>query len=515
MRRLIALAGAALVLVGGATAHAAEKAIWGPVRLPDGSSAFPVYEALSADVLQAAISWDEVAPVRPSSPRDPDDPAYRWPPDIATAAAEGRRSDIRIALMVRGSPRWANGGRSAIWAPTRARDYADFLTAAARRYPAVRRWMIWGEPNKDNRFQPNQVDRPSSARAYARLLDAAYGALKRADSHNIVIGGNTWTNGTVKPRDFVRWMRLPSGRRPRLDWFGHNPFPFRFPRLSAGPIAGGFRDISDADTFSHEVQRAYGRIVPLWLSEYTIQTARGSDLFATFVSEPAQARYLTAGYAIADELGSRVAGLGWLALHDEPAAAGSANWGLMTYGLRHKPSFAALARARSERLRPRVALTRSMRGAGLHVQVRVTPRRDGVIRIELRRGGRRLASSSVLGRRDRPRAVALRRASAATGLYTVVVRTGHGATVRRKLRVRTWGDRDRQMHRESAHWDRLRATHGLGRSSGDAAGGAGARRGLGRARPHVGSGDGPDPDKRAATAELPDHGPPDPRVRRR
>ncbi|MDQ3677410.1 MAG: hypothetical protein M3401_11510 [Actinomycetota bacterium] len=414
---------------------AAEKALWGPTTLPSGSSAFGLYSELGIDTLQLSVSWAAVAPSRPATASNPADPAYRWPPAIATAAAEADRHGIRLALLVTNAPPWANGGRAPIWAPGDPTDFADFLTASARRYPAVRRWMIWGEPNRDDRFQPNRKDDPAAPRAYASLLDAAYTALKRESPRNRVIGGMTWTSGTVTPRDFVRWMALRNGKRPRLDWFGHNPFPFRFPKLADGPLSG-FRDISDTDTFSREVRRAYKRTVPLWLSEYAIQTGRGSDVFATFVSEREQARYLKAGYGIADDLGRRVAGLGWLSLLDEPDAQGSANWGVMTYGLRRKPSFAAFVRAPSERFEPRVAVRRARGRRSLRVKVILRPRRNGIIRVELRRGSRRLDRSRVRGKSGRPRTVRLRHGSTARGHYTVIVRSGRAATVRRNVRVR-------------------------------------------------------------------------------
>ena len=258
---------------------------------------------------------------------------------MTAAAAEAHAHAIRLSLLVANTPPWANGNRGPVYVPDDPQDYADFLTAAARRYPAVRRWMIWGEPNRDDRFLPNKVDDPVGPRAYALLLDAAYAALKAQSPNNKVIGGNTWTSGTVKPPDFLRFMRLPSGRAPRLDWFGHNPFPFRTPNLADRALPGGFRDISDTDTLSAEAGRAYGRRVPLWLSEYTIQSGRGSSTFATFVSRDLQAKYLSGGYRIADDLGPAVAGLGWLALLDEAPAPDSANWGLLTYALERKPAF--------------------------------------------------------------------------------------------------------------------------------------------------------------------------------
>ncbi len=146
------------------------------------------------------------------------------------------------------APPWANGGKAPIQAPDNPQDYADFITAAARRYPGVRRWMIWGEPNRDDRFQPNRADDPVGPRSYARLLDAAYGALKAQSTANRVIGGMTWTGGTVKPADFLRKLRLANGRPPRLDRYGHNPFPYRFPKLSEPPIGPEYREISDTDT---------------------------------------------------------------------------------------------------------------------------------------------------------------------------------------------------------------------------------------------------------------------------
>jgi len=431
-----------VLLVAGApaSAPAAEKAVWGPVALPDRSSAFDIYSRLGIDTLQFVVRWDAVAPQRPDAPIDPADAAYRWPADIAEAELEAARHGIRLSLLVEGTPPWANGGRSAIWRPTRAQDLADFLTAAARRFPAVRRWMIWGEPNRFDRFQPNVRDSAVGPRAYAVLLDSAYGALKGVNRLNKIIGANTWTGGTVKPADFLRWMRLPNRRPPRLDWLGHNPFPFRFPKLAQQPLAGGYRDISDIDTISRDALRVYGRRIPLWLSEYTIQSDRGSHAFATYVPSGAQAQYLTAGYKLADDLGPGVAGLGWLGLLDEAPAPGSANWGLMTSALRPKPAFGAMLRAPSERLRPVVisapTVTRAhLRGtAGLRVTV--TPKSTGTVIVELRRGAAVRARTRLPGRPGRRATARLRSLTATPGRYVVHVRAARAATVRRAVRVR-------------------------------------------------------------------------------
>src|SRR5204863_10014081 len=176
---------------------------WGPLVLPDGRSALGLYDELGVDTLQLTLDWRDVAPTRPAAARDMADPAYRWPADLAAAESAARSRGIKLALRVAGTPPWANGGRSRIWAPARVQDYADFLAAAARRYPSVRRWMIWNEPNRADSFRPNRANSAVGPRAYARLLDAAYGALKRASAAYRVIGGMTWKGGTVKPAAVV------------------------------------------------------------------------------------------------------------------------------------------------------------------------------------------------------------------------------------------------------------------------------------------------------------------------
>ena len=151
---LLCAAGAFLCFQPAAPAEAAIKSIWGPSTLPDGSSAFPVYKRLGVEVRQQQLRWRDVATSRPADPRNPADPAYRWPKPIDDAVAEGDRYGIRTAIMLRDTPDWANGNRGPQWTPQRAGDYADFAVAAARRYTTVRHWMIWGEPTRGDSFQP-------------------------------------------------------------------------------------------------------------------------------------------------------------------------------------------------------------------------------------------------------------------------------------------------------------------------------------------------------------------------
>lgn len=436
-RRLALGLACAALLVAPPASNASEKAIWGPVTLPSGHSAFPTYKRLGVDTVQFGLDWRAVAPERPANPADPADPAYTWPQEVDTAVARAGPAGINVALLVSGSPGWANGGRSALHAPNPA-DYATFMAAASRRYPTVRRWMVWGEPNRVDRFLPNEPGSPVGARAYAKVLDAAYGALKAVSPRNIVIGGMTWTGGDVRPAGFMRYMRLPNGKPPRLDWFGHNPFPIRFPNLREIPISGGYRDISDLDTFSRQLRRTYGRRAKFWLSEFLVLSDRASNEFELFVSRAQQARWLAASYRISDSLPS-VAGLGWLGLLDQPQRPGSSNWGLLTDDGARKPAYRAFRAARGERFRPKVSVTRRVAARAVSrrgLAVRVTPVRRGGVVAELRRRSRVVARVKRAGRGGVAGVIRLRARGLPRGAYTCIVRAPRGATVRRQVKVR-------------------------------------------------------------------------------
>ncbi len=195
--------------------YSRKKAIWGPTQV-NGVSQFPIYRDLGVGIFQMQLSWNQVAPDPASSiPDDPTDPAYRWPAEVDFAIREARRSRIRVSLMVRGTPPWANGGRSAEWAPTKARDFAAFARAAARRYPASAPVADLGRAVASRPTSSHcRVSRRRARAAMPDILDAAYGSLKRESRRNLVIGGNTFTTGDVSPRQFIRSMRLPNGRAP-------------------------------------------------------------------------------------------------------------------------------------------------------------------------------------------------------------------------------------------------------------------------------------------------------------
>jgi hypothetical protein len=351
---LIAIAVLAWPASAGAERH---KAIWGPLEF-NGVSQFPTYKRLGVGIFQMSMNWADVAYTRPANPKDPSDPAYVWPLEVDRAIAGAHRRGIRVSLLIQGSPGWANGGRPPIWAPNDPADFADFAAAASRRYPGVRYWMIWGEPSKVERFQPlaSAGGRRLNARQrrgprhYARILDASYAVLKKVDRRDLVVGGNTWTAGDVVPLNFIRAMRLPNGRRPRMDLYGHNPFTARRPDLREGPLSYGTADFSDLDTLAgwldrHGYRDARGRRLRLFLSELSIPTDHQNFEFNFWVRRGTQARWLGAALRIARRY-ERIYTLGYLGLFDDPPRGDGleVNRGLLTWLGAKKPAYDTFAR---------------------------------------------------------------------------------------------------------------------------------------------------------------------------
>jgi hypothetical protein len=348
----------ALALAPGAQASGSlKKGIWGPARV-DGVSQFPIYRELGAGVYHTSLSWAKVATRRPADPQNPADPAYAWPSTMQDAVQEAANSGIQVAIMIKNTPGWANGGREKNWVPTRLADYADFMAAIAKRYPSVRYWVVWGEPTRRANFMPlprTRLAKPltraqkAAPHRYARLLDLAYGAIKSANPNALVVGGNSFSDGDIGPLNWIKNLRLPSGRPPRMDLYGHNPFGARRPNLARRPARRGTADFCDLDDVIRLVDRHLGRTpggkrIPLWIGEYAIPTQPSE--FGYFVSERTQASWLSSALRITRRH-KRIATMNWLTLRDLPAVPGElfpTSFGLITQDDRRKPAFDAFKR---------------------------------------------------------------------------------------------------------------------------------------------------------------------------
>jgi hypothetical protein len=300
-----------------------------------------------------ALSWAQVAPSRPTNPRSPNDPAYAWPVKLDLALDKARAYGIEPVLYVNGFPAWSNGGRDPTWVPTKPSDYGDFMAAAVRRYPQVRRWIAFSEPTHIANFQPQGENGRLAPRLYAQLLDAAYRAMHDARPNVVVIGGNVHPSGlndekTTAPDTFLRYMVLPNGRRPRLDMFGVNPYTER-PLNMGLPHRWGRIDFNDLDWLIKQLDRYWpGRRLQIFIEEFGWNTEHEARGWLYVVSRQQQALRLSQAYRIAAKL-PRINTMCWFQLYDAAPDRWGGLWRNWTSGLRttngvRKPSWRAFAR---------------------------------------------------------------------------------------------------------------------------------------------------------------------------
>ena len=226
-------------------------------------------DRLGVDVVRFTIRWDRVASRRPDDPRDPADPAYSWI-EVDPVLRGLRRHRIESVVTLFGTPAWANGGRAANWAPTSGKSFANFAFAAASRYPWIRLWTIWNEPNRTTFLRPT-----TGATYVEKLLSPAYAQLHAATAGVLVGGGVTapraGSGGGVAP---VAWIRAMAKAGAKLDAYAHHPYPGR-PQSETpwGPKCVNCQTITMADLerLEREVHNAFGQ-KPIWLTEYGYQT---------------------------------------------------------------------------------------------------------------------------------------------------------------------------------------------------------------------------------------------------
>ena len=281
MRFLVALTLAAVVLAPGASAapsvrYGIQDDAWlahGPGSLAERVSAL---QGLGVDVVRFTVRWRDAEPARGR---------FDWrASDVVLPALHAR--GIRTLVTLTDTPAWANGGAGPNVAPRDGADFARFASAAGARYPWIRDWSIWNEPNQA-RFL-----RPASPATYVRrLLNPAYAALKARNRANRIGGGETAPRGNVGGLSPVAWIRGMKAAGARLDAYAHHPYPTsRFETPSAGGCTHcDTITMATLDRLLRETARAWPA-ARVWLTEYGYQTNPPDRLAG--VSPAAQARYL-------------------------------------------------------------------------------------------------------------------------------------------------------------------------------------------------------------------------------
>jgi GH35 family endo-1,4-beta-xylanase len=166
--------------------------------------------------------------------------------------------------------------------PNKLDAFAEYVRQTVRRYPQVRYWEIWNEPNQQRFYR----DHPQE---YARLLKVAYEAVKQANlDAQVLFGGAYWQDaGGV---DWVRQV-LTDSVNPGKNYYDIANFHLR----------GSLQNVQAQLNVVLQTYRTYGKPdAPLWITEsgYPASPAyqqdpqyRGSDQAS---GEQAQAEYYKA-----------------------------------------------------------------------------------------------------------------------------------------------------------------------------------------------------------------------------
>jgi hypothetical protein len=324
-------------------------------------------EALRAKVLRYDVYWNEIAPKRPTKPRDPASPEYDWS-DLDRLVVDSAAHEVDIVLTLWRTPRWARadngrGGKPNLysWAP-RLSDWRNFVYAAATRYsgtfdpdgegyggplPLVRFWEMWNEPNYIGALRPQRkAGKPTSPALYASILNAGYAEISRVEREKKlklqVLGGamnrGFRGEGSVAPLIFLRGMKAA---KATFDLASLHPYPLTGRLGFADGTQAPQITLHNIGDYFKELDRLWpSKRYRVWLTEYGVQSRPdryGATLTgqATFVRLALQKIRKT----------PRISGLIWFLIRDEAIEkrGESDNWqsGLRTVGDGMKPSYRA------------------------------------------------------------------------------------------------------------------------------------------------------------------------------
>ena len=159
-----------------------------------------------------------------------------------------------------------NGGRAPNWAPTSGSTFAAFASAAAKRYPWVKLWLVWNEPNQRRWLRPTtpQTYVTSCSIPPTRPSTSDSRGEGRRRGHRSARLDRWRVAGRLDPRD--------GSAGARLDAYAHNPYPLN-------PVETPSRRLRNCSTITmatleqlqREVSRTFGG-KRIWLTEYGYQT---------------------------------------------------------------------------------------------------------------------------------------------------------------------------------------------------------------------------------------------------
>jgi hypothetical protein len=324
---------AAFVAVVVATTAATPATAAEPGVVVPGPSALhaPEIKALGTHWVRMFLTWPDLQPSRGVW-------AQNWV-GYYEQAFSALPAGTKVILDVVNAPRWETGSNNPHAPPANPAEYAAFVGALAQKWAGrVTAYEIWNEEDH-SRWWAGAPDAP----AYARLLKAAYPAVKAADpSATVVLGGMTGNDYSFLESVYR------AGGKGSFDAVGVHTdtacnvlSPYRFLRGEDGRM---IEDSFLAYREVHATMLANGDDKPIWMTETSWRTTSATCSEGAWagkkpegVTEGQQASFLSQAYhCLAQDPYVQVAL--WFPLQDE----GGISAGLLRSNGSHKPSFEAM-----------------------------------------------------------------------------------------------------------------------------------------------------------------------------
>ena len=231
------------------------------------------------------IAWKEVEPVRTKPP------TYRWEvlEALERELINAEQTGIDVTLLVMFTPDWAQavpGHSCGRIREDKLEAFAQFLGAAVERYSRpphnVKYWELFNEPDVDPSLVPpesgfgcwgDQDDEHYGGGHYARMLEHAYPAIKRADPQaTVILGGLLLDKPDVRSSAFLAGV-LEGGGGDYFDMLAFHAYAYYNPEIydwdtvadSKWTEWGGI--VAGKTAFLRETLSSYDYAKPLLLNE--------------------------------------------------------------------------------------------------------------------------------------------------------------------------------------------------------------------------------------------------------
>lgn len=298
-------------------------------------------KAMAAQIAQSGARWVRLDVAWATlQPNGPDSYDLAWGvPKVDKAVANARAAGLEVLLTLYWAPEWATAGTGKAAHPDPVAYAKAAQWVAARYKDSVRAVEVWNEQNNDRFWNP------ADPAAYARLLKAAYPAIKAGNPDTLVVMGGLEYSDTA----FLQKM-YDAGAKGSYDVSAFHPYPAIADQSPLAPWDGTKWTVANMRRWM-DVMAANGDRSPVWLTEVGWSTHTnwtGVENWNRGTTDAQQAQYIGEMFDLVATTYPQVTGLFWFTVRDTDLGnVQQDNYGLLRRDWSRKPAFTALQRATS------------------------------------------------------------------------------------------------------------------------------------------------------------------------